>query len=333
MFRSSDNSTDALAARLQRASHPLDSAQDLDPLLERIGDARYVLLGEASHGTSEFYTWRARAHASGSSREKGFSFVAVEGDWPDCYRVNRYVKGYPDAGHSARDVLHAFERWPTWMWANREIVALAEWLREHNARCARSSRSASTGSTCTRSGSRWAPSSSTCERIDPQRRAQRRGAPTAASSPTTRTCRSTRAPPRSCRPPARTRRWRCSARCGARRRAYREDGREAYFNAEQNALVARERRALLPHDGSRRPDVLERARPPHGRDARSADATTTARSAKAIVWEHNTHIGDARSTDMARAGMVNVGQLVREAMARRARRRGARRLRHASRHA
>ena len=65
-------------------------------------------------------------------REKGFSFVAVEGDWPDCYRVNRYAKNYPSSGATAREVLHAFERWPTWMWANEEIVDLVEWLRRYN---------------------------------------------------------------------------------------------------------------------------------------------------------------------------------------------------------
>ena len=58
--------------------------------------------------------------------------MAVEGDWPDCYRVNRYVKGYPDAGKSARDVLQEFKRWPTWMWANWEIVAFAEWMHKYN---------------------------------------------------------------------------------------------------------------------------------------------------------------------------------------------------------
>ena len=65
-------------------------------------------------------------------RRKGFRFEAVEGDWPDCYRVNRYVKGYPDAGKDAREVLQAFKRWPTWMWANGEIVAFAEWMRRFN---------------------------------------------------------------------------------------------------------------------------------------------------------------------------------------------------------
>src|SRR3712207_4623699 len=110
---------------------PLRDERDLDPLLERIGDARFVLLGEASHGTSEYYTWRHRI-SERLVREKGFSFIAVEGDWPDCYRVNRYVKGWRDSGASAREVLHAFDRWPTWMWANEEIVALAEWLRRFN---------------------------------------------------------------------------------------------------------------------------------------------------------------------------------------------------------
>jgi erythromycin esterase len=104
---------------------------DLDPLLERIGDASYVMVGEASHGTSEFYTWRAEI-TKRLIEEKGFSFMAVEGDWPDCYRVNRYVNGVENSGSSAYEVLHAFNRWPTWMTANREIVDLVEWLKYHN---------------------------------------------------------------------------------------------------------------------------------------------------------------------------------------------------------
>jgi erythromycin esterase len=122
---------EALIAEVRDLALELHDQSDLDPLLDHIGDARYVLLGEASHGTSEYYTWRARL-SQRLIREKGFSFIAVEGDWPDCYRVNRYVKGSEDAGRSARDVLHVFDRWPTWMWANWEVVALAEWLRRHN---------------------------------------------------------------------------------------------------------------------------------------------------------------------------------------------------------
>src|SRR5262249_22821837 len=106
-------------------ARPLRRPDDLDPLLDRIGDARYVLLGQAPHGTDDFYTWRT-AISRRLITEKGFHSIAVEGDWPDCYLVNRYVKGLPAAGESARETLHAFERWPTWMWANHEVVDLAE---------------------------------------------------------------------------------------------------------------------------------------------------------------------------------------------------------------
>src|SRR5215212_7473805 len=119
--------------------YTLNSSKDLDPLLERIGNAHFVLLGEASHGTHEFYTWRT-AISKRLIAEKGFNFIAVEGDWPDCYRVNRYVKGLDGAGEDARSVLQAFTRWPTWMWANMEVGALAEWLRRHNAGLAEADR-------------------------------------------------------------------------------------------------------------------------------------------------------------------------------------------------
>ena len=117
-----------LAAQLRRAALPLTSPADLDPLIDAIGDARFVLLGEAAHGTSEFYRWRADI-TKRLVREKNFSFVAVEGDWPDCYRVNRYAKWLSGAGTSAEEVLHACNRWPTWMWANREVVDLVACLR------------------------------------------------------------------------------------------------------------------------------------------------------------------------------------------------------------
>src|SRR2546423_6054936 len=116
---------------LNKAVHPLNDTNDLDPLLKRIGNARIVMLGEASHGTHEFYTWRT-AITKRLIQEKNFSFLGVEGDWPDCYKLNRYIKGYKDAGDEIRLVLMNFDRWPTWMWANWEIAALAEWLREFN---------------------------------------------------------------------------------------------------------------------------------------------------------------------------------------------------------
>src|SRR4051794_41980997 len=121
-----------LSKALRAIARPLRSASDLDPLMERIGDARFVLLGEATHGTSEFYTWRAEL-TKRLIAEKGFTIIGVEGDWPDCYRVNRYVKSRLDSGESAEAVLHAFDRWPTWMWANREVAEFAEWLKDYNA--------------------------------------------------------------------------------------------------------------------------------------------------------------------------------------------------------
>lgn len=109
----------------------LDCSNDLDILLDRIGDSQFVLLGEASHGTSEFYRWRTKI-TKRLIKEKEFSFIAVEGDWPDCYQVNRYIKGFPDSGKNAYDVLYSFNRWPTWMWANKEMIELMEWLRLYN---------------------------------------------------------------------------------------------------------------------------------------------------------------------------------------------------------
>src|SRR3954452_12889949 len=120
-----------LAHHGRAAARPLNNPNDLDPLLTLIGDARYVLLGEASHGTHEYYTWRA-ALSRRLIEEKGFTFLAVEGDWPDCYRLNRYVKGLSTSGSDVRQVLYNWRRWPAWMWANEEIADLADWLREHN---------------------------------------------------------------------------------------------------------------------------------------------------------------------------------------------------------
>lgn len=112
-----DTDIDAVVEATREHSRPLTAAADLDRLVAAVSDARYVLLGEASHGTSEFYRWRARLTAR-LLREHDFSFVAVEGDWTDCYDVNRYVRHTPDAGSNAPAVLGEFDRWPTWMWAN-----------------------------------------------------------------------------------------------------------------------------------------------------------------------------------------------------------------------
>ncbi len=83
---------------------PLERASDLDPLMDSIGDSKYVLLGEASHGTHKYYTWRSNI-SKRLIKEKGFSFITVEGDWPDCYKINRWIKGLENDKESIEDVL------------------------------------------------------------------------------------------------------------------------------------------------------------------------------------------------------------------------------------
>ena len=120
-----------LVDRVGRMALPLEGPADLDPLLERIGERALCPAGRGLARHLGILPLAGRI-SQRLIREKGFSFIAVEGDWPDCYRVNRYVKGRPDSGADAGEVLQAFDRWPTWMWANEEVVELAEWLRGHN---------------------------------------------------------------------------------------------------------------------------------------------------------------------------------------------------------
>src|SRR5437763_11117506 len=116
---------------VREIAQPLNGdANDYDALLELIGDARIVLLGEASHGTHEFYRERGRITRR-LIAERGFTVVAVEGDWPDAYRVNRWIRGLSDDG-SALEALDGFDRFPRWMWRNRDVLEFIAGLREHN---------------------------------------------------------------------------------------------------------------------------------------------------------------------------------------------------------
>ena len=124
--------TDQLIDEIRNYAVKFSIPTELQPLIKVASNATYVLLGEASHGTSEFYTIRADLTKQ-LIQEHQFSFVAVEGDWPACYEVNRYVKGLAPEYSSAEDVLKkSFNRWPSWMWANHEIVPLIDWLHAYN---------------------------------------------------------------------------------------------------------------------------------------------------------------------------------------------------------
>ncbi|HEU5322868.1 MAG TPA: erythromycin esterase family protein, partial [Methylomirabilota bacterium] len=116
---------------LGRSAHRLvGGPRDFEPLLAMIGQARFVLIGEASHGTHEFYRIRAEI-TKRLIREKGFAAVAVEADWPDAYRVNRYVRGQT-SDSDAVDALEGFRRFPQWMWRNADVLDFVGWLRGHN---------------------------------------------------------------------------------------------------------------------------------------------------------------------------------------------------------
>ena len=123
MFASSQN--------FEQKTTPLEGHASLDELISAAADKELVLLGEASHGTHEYYLWRDKISRR-LIEEQNFNFIAVEGDFASLYHLNRYVKNLDGAASSAREVLLKLDRWPTWMWANEEVVALTEWLRNHN---------------------------------------------------------------------------------------------------------------------------------------------------------------------------------------------------------
>jgi erythromycin esterase-like protein len=287
--------------------HALNSAKDLDALLEDIGDRPVAMLGEASHGTHEYYTWRT-AISKRLIQEKGFNFIAVEGDWPDCYKINRYVKGYADAGDSIKDVLMNFDRWPTWMWANWEVAALAEWLREYNQTQPANKKVGFYGLDVYSLWDSMYAMMDYLQEEDPQAAQSVRQAiqcfepfqeneqAYARYSLTEHSCRDKV----------------LALLREIQKKAQLLDGdREAGFSTEQNALIAvnaeKYYRAMMSFDNeswnvrdTHMMETLDRLLQFHGKGS------------KGIVWEHNTHIGDARATDMRRAGMVNIGQLARE---------------------
>jgi erythromycin esterase-like protein len=294
------------AGSLSRSFH---SPDDLDPLLERIGEARYVLLGEASHGTHEYYTWRA-AISRRLIKEKAFSFLAVEGDWPDCYCVNRYIKGYPDSGDSGREVLHAFERWPTWMWANKEIVELVEWLRQHNDGLPEEKKVGFYGLDVY---SLWDSLHQVVAYL-------RKNVPSALPA-ARRAFQCFESYGEDVQQYARATSWADTscveeviallAKLRHAPQDYPQDGRAAHFNAQQNALIVKNAEhyyRTMVRGGSESWNIRDR----HMTQTLERLVRHHGPKSKAIVWAHNTHIGDARYTDMIDDGSINIGQLVRE---------------------
>jgi erythromycin esterase len=286
----------------------LKSISDLDILIEKIADAKYVMLGEASHGTHEYYTWRT--HISKKLIEKkGFSFIAVEGDWPDCYRINRYIKGYENGGKDAYEVLHTFNRWPTWMWANWEVVALTEWLHKRNKLLNDAEKTGFYGLDVY---SLWESLDAIINYLEKKDPETKRAALEAVKcfepykNEDGQSYAFATLIPESCEQEV------VRLLAGIRKNlTHNKNDPESELNAEQNAYVAVNAEKYYRTMINRGPESWN-IRDHHMADTLNRLVKFHGKNAKAIIWEHNTHIGDARATDMAKSGMTNLGQIVNE---------------------
>ncbi|MEY9642036.1 protein-L-isoaspartate(D-aspartate) O-methyltransferase [Bradyrhizobium japonicum] len=287
-------------------SFPSIEAADLGPLMERIGSARVVLLGEATHGTSEFYRMRERITRD-LIVKKGFRFVAIEADWPDAARVDHYVRHfeYPPSEWTA------FARFPTWMWRNTEVRDFVSWLRKHNGTVDKSKRVAFHGLDLYSLYDSIRSVLNYLDEVDPASARvarERYGCLTpwqrdpatyghAALTGSYPTCESDVA--------------RALTDLLAKRRTYAEHDGERFLDAEQNArLVANaERYYRIMYYGSRASWNL--------RDSHMFDTLKNLLAfhwpdSKAVVWAHNSHVGNASATEMAARGEHNIGQLCRK---------------------
>jgi erythromycin esterase-like protein len=304
------------SSALRAAAHPLlGGPEDFAPLLEIVGGAHLVLIGDASHGTHEFYRIRAEI-TKRLIRERGFTSVAVEADWPDAYRVNRYVRGRgPDA--DAEEALSGFKRFPQWMWRNTDVVDFVGWLRAHNEAAPAADVVGFYGLDLYSLHASIAAVLKFLRVVDPDaaRRAQDRyacfdqfgGDPARYGRATSLGL----APSCETEVVQQLEDLRRSAADYARR-----DGRlepDDLFYAEQNAQLVRNaeryyRTMFRSHVASwnlRDRHMFETL------DALIAFHAARGRREKVVVWAHNSHLGDARATEMGTQGELNVGQLAR----------------------
>ncbi|MGD8384294.1 MAG: protein-L-isoaspartate(D-aspartate) O-methyltransferase, partial [Lysobacterales bacterium] len=300
-----------LAHAIGAACEPFDDleAADLEPLLDRIGDAEIVLLGEASHGTSEFYRMRARITRELITR-KNFRFVAIEGDWPDAARIDHYVRHF----ETPPSEWTAFARFPTWMWRNTEVRQFVDWLRHHNAEKPPEARVAFHGLDLYSLYSSIRAVLEYLDEVDPETAAlakERYGCLTPwQADPATYGRAALTGAYRSCEEDV----VKMLTDLSARHRSYAEHDGERFLDAVQNArLVANaERYYRIMYYGSRESWNL--------RDNYMYETLTNLLEFhkphnKAVVWAHNSHIGDAAATEMAIRGEVNIGHLCRKACA------------------
>jgi erythromycin esterase-like protein len=276
----------------------------IEKLLDAIGaDARLVLLGEASHGTHEFYRIRGEL-TQALIRERGFTHVAVEADWPDAYRANRWVRGVSDE-RGPEAALADFTRFPRWMWRNTELVAFLRWLRAHNAARREEERCGFYGLDLYSLHRSIEHVLAYLDKVDPDAAARARERYSCLEAfdedPQAYGWASTLGMSKSCEDEV----------TAQLLDMLRLKDSEEHFAAEQNArLVANAETYYRAMFGKRVNSWNVRDR--HMMETLQALLDHAGPHSRAVVWAHNSHLGDARATEMSARGELNLGQLVRE---------------------
>ena len=305
------------AELVREIAQPLSGdPNDYDMLLELIGDARLVLLGEATHGTHEFYSERA-AITKRLIAEKGFSILAIEADWPDSARVHRYVRG-ASADNNADQALSGFRRFPTWMWRNTVVLEFVEWLRSSNKNI--DPKRAPVGFYGMDLYSLHASIEAVLkylDKVDPEaaKRARLRYScfDHFSRKPQEYGYATTVGAIESCENAVVEQLVELQQKAGEFLSRDGEVAAEEFFFAEQNARLVKDAEQYY------RSMFRGRASSWNLRDRHMVETIESlvahlngSRQPKAIIWAHNSHLGDARATEMSHYAEVNVGQLVRE---------------------
>jgi erythromycin esterase-like protein len=307
----------SVSAAIAAAAQPLSgSPADYDALLDLVGGASYVLLGEATHGTHEFYAERARI-TERLIRDKGFTAVAVEADWPDAWRVNRYVRG-DSQDVDAVEALRGFERFPSWMWRNTEVAQFAEWLRGHNAALDPARRIGFYGLDLYSMFTSIQEVIRYLDEVDPTAAAQARKRYAcfdhydedsqhygyAAGIGMTE----------SCEQGVLAQLQELQQRAFDYVQADGANAGDAFFYAQQNARLVKnaEEYYRTMFRGRVSSWNLRDSHMAETLDALGRHLSRGGKRAKIVIWEHNSHIGDARATQMGQLGEWNVGELVRK---------------------
>ncbi len=299
---------EAAVGHIRDVGIAVTGAADLDPLLERAATSRLVLLGEASHGTSEYYTWRADISRR-LIEEYGFDFVIVEGDWPLAFRVNMHVKHLDEPPVETREAMRHFSRWPQWMWGNVEVKELIRWMHEHNADRPEQQRAGFYGMDIYAHGEGIDDVIAFLGELDPT---------AARMARNNYGCFTRHRDMQAYLQMVHRTREHCGADIEAVHQLL-EDNRESWMDTDSiHFMRAWQGSRMVIHAERHIRGNLTRGpqswnhRVEHFYDAARNLLDFYGEDARGVVWAHNTHIGDARATDMRNAGMKNIGQIARE---------------------